>query len=255
MTETTIFPTDQDGNNEGKTPSITQVPTTPVIPVELQALVGEGKKYATLEDVHKAFPNAQNHITTLEADIATAKANNELLQAELAKRKTAEELLADIKQSATATSMTSTTVDATPDVLSEVVRNELARQAATSKATADADLAKVNQTKVVDSFKEKYGEKAEEFYSKLAADSSMTIADLNNLAVSSPEAVIRLAGLVIKPRDNSSSFSTTINTQALNNGQPNSNSGIRLGKNMTSKDLARAWVATREAVSKDLGLT
>jgi len=254
MTDT-IFPTDQDGKPAGdKTPATTEASAAPTIPTELQELVGVGKKYLTLEDAYKSVPHAQNHISTLEADIATQKATNEALQAELLKRKTAEELLADIKQS-TNTSTTNATVDATPDVLSEAVRNELARQAQADATTNAENQRKANQKIVVETFKAQYGDKAEEFYAAVAKNSSMSIADINTLAASSPDAVLKLAGIALKPVDNSGGLDTTINTQALNNGSTDTDLGIRLGKNTSSKDLSKAWANTRAAVNKDLGIT
>jgi hypothetical protein len=60
------------------------------IPTEAQDLVGEGKKYASAEDALRSVPHAQKHIQTLEAEMAE-------LKEELAKRKTTQELLDELK--------------------------------------------------------------------------------------------------------------------------------------------------------------
>ena len=43
------------------------------IPTEAQALVGEGKKYASAEEALRSVPHAQQHIKTLEEEMAQLK--------------------------------------------------------------------------------------------------------------------------------------------------------------------------------------
>ena len=69
-----------------------QVNQQPVfqIPTEAAELVGDGKKYQSVEDALKSVPHAQKHIQTLESELASVKE-------ELTKRRTTEELLDEIK--------------------------------------------------------------------------------------------------------------------------------------------------------------
>ncbi len=60
------------------------------IPTEAADFVGDGKKYNSVEDALKSVPHAQKHIQTLESELAAARE-------ELAKRRTTEELLDEIK--------------------------------------------------------------------------------------------------------------------------------------------------------------
>ncbi len=62
------------------------------LPPEVLEFVGEGKKYSNPVDALKSVPHAQKHISTLEAELAQTKT-------ELEKRRTAEELLNEIKSS------------------------------------------------------------------------------------------------------------------------------------------------------------
>jgi len=90
MTEATAT---QATNNEPSTNEVqTQDSQKPEfqIPTEAVDFVGDGKKYNSVEDALKSVPHAQKHIQTLESELAT-------LKEELTKRKTAEELLDELK--------------------------------------------------------------------------------------------------------------------------------------------------------------
>lgn len=65
MSEQTIFNGEVD-----QTPPVVTSPPPPVVPTELQELVGQGKKYATLDDAIKSVPHAQTHIAKLEQEAA-----------------------------------------------------------------------------------------------------------------------------------------------------------------------------------------
>ena len=77
-------PNTNEGQNQDNSAPQFQIPT------EAVELVGEGKKYSSVEDALKSVPHAQKHIQTLESELAT-------LKEELSKRKTTEELLDEIK--------------------------------------------------------------------------------------------------------------------------------------------------------------
>ena len=51
-----------------KTPEGTPAPTGIKLPDEALDLIGEGKKYGSVEAALKALPHAQKHIATLEAE-------------------------------------------------------------------------------------------------------------------------------------------------------------------------------------------
>src|SRR5512139_770657 len=119
MTTETIF--------EGATtPVETVVTPSSQLPQELAELVGDGKKYKSVDDALKSVPHAQKHIQTLEEE-------NARIKAELDKRRTAEELLADIRSGMTE-GVTATTV--TPQVTSDTVEQTVAKLLAQKDAQA-----------------------------------------------------------------------------------------------------------------------
>jgi hypothetical protein len=115
-----------DPQNQEVKPDTT---TTPTIPQELAELVGQGKKYSTVEDALKSVPHAQKHISTLEADMIA-------LKEELAKRKTAQELLDEIKSRDTHTEQPSVT-GITEDKAAEIVKQVLQKEEQAKKTTAN----------------------------------------------------------------------------------------------------------------------
>lgn len=215
-------------------PTITPVIQTPapvatVIPPELAALIGEGKKYASLDEVHKAFPNAQTHIATIESE-------NALLKKDLAERKSAEELLQEIRTASTPTDpvVTPTPVDISPDVIAQVVDKQLA-------ARKTEDIANANTAMIVDTFRQTYGEKAQASFTQLAVDNDMTITQLNAMVAQYPKAVLRLSGLTAKAATPNTTINSDVNTQ-----KPTTNinttvltSQVPLYAN--SKDLGDGW--------------
>lgn len=200
------------------------------IPTEAQDFVGEGKKYKSAEDALKSVPHAQQHIETLESELAVVKE-------ELSKRKTTQELLDEIKSG--------TRQEATPqaevnqDTLEQLVAQTLERR-------EFAKTAKSNASIVAAKFTEKFGETAQTAYNQIARESGLTVQQLHNLAATSPNAVLRLAGLDAKVATASSS-SGTINTQSLKGTPPDALSA-KVPRGASTKDLVRAWKAAGEKV-------
>ena len=157
MTDNIFNNADQATITPESTPQTPSTPQAPVIPPELSEYVGVGKKYASIDEVYKAFPNAQKHISTLETDLAAARE-------ELAKRRTTEELLNDIQTGLATKTVETPTVPLTQSQdISQIVRNELVKK-------QNEDLSLANQIAVVTEFKKIYGEKAQVEFDKLATD-------------------------------------------------------------------------------------
>jgi len=210
MSETNLFTPDQGEavtesaiTNQGDVAaSTTPAPITPTIPQELSELVGEGKKYKTVEDAYKALPHQVNHISRIELE-------NAQMREELTKRKTAEELLNDMRNRESTTGVSTPSVEVNQDVVSEIVRKQM-------EGYNKEQLSKSNTDSVVQAFKQNFGEKAEEMYNTLAKNNGMTIADVNAMAMRSPLAVLNLAGISSK-KPVTSSFSSDVNTQSHSN--------------------------------------
>lgn len=234
MTQESIF--------SGATPPGEEVNQNPSqnnaqVPQELTELVGDGKKYKTVEDALKSVPHAQAHIQKLEEELA---AKNEALM----KAKAVEDLLEELKKTgqpptpAQQAQIAEVKVD--PNEIIKTVDQVVAQRLA---AQEQARLAQANTTSVVKAFTQKFGAESEKEYIKIAQESGLSIESLNRLAATSPAAVLKLAGIQVGQEVNHTPNRTVgnVNTEAFRNqttqGQTQS---ARVVGGKTS-DLVSAW--------------
>lgn len=232
MTEETIF---EPSTNEVQVQD--PQPNEVSLPTGLEDLVGSGKKYQTVEEALKSVPHAQKHIQTLEQEMAQ-------LKEELTKRKTAAELLDEVK-SGFLPENTPQAVEFDQDTLVRLVDQTITQK-------EQQKLAKENANSVVNKFREVYGEQAETVYTTLAKESGLSLSQLNTLAATSPNAVLKLAGF-----DKKSSIpgktSSSINTESLKSANTgNQELSARVPKGATTRDLVTAWRAAGEKVKQNL---
>ena len=228
MSEQTIF----NGEADQTPPVVT--PPSPVVPTELQELVGQGKKYATLDDAIKSVPHAQTHIAKLEQEAAQ-------LREELQKRKAAEDLLADIKAGITQQGETTPKVDLSQETVSNIVKNVLRQE-------QESNIQAQNAKSVMTAFETAFGDKqkAEQEYIKIAEKNNLPVQMLNQLAMTSPEAVLNLAGLK-KTTQLVGKVSSDVNTINFNTTEPEMPSA-KLKPGATTKDMVAALQAARQKV-------
>lgn len=228
MSEQTIF----NGEADQTPPVVT--PPSPVVPTELQELVGQGKKYATLDDAIKSVPHAQTHIARLEQEAAQ-------LREELQKRKAAEDLLADIKAGITQQGETTPKVDLSQETVSNIVKNVLRQE-------QESNIQAQNAKSVMTAFETAFGDKqkAEQEYIKIAEKNNLPVQMLNQLAMTSPEAVLNLAGLK-KTTQPVGKVSSDVNTINFNTTEPEMPSA-KLKPGATTKDMVAALEAARQKV-------
>lgn len=207
------------------------------IPTEAQEFVGEGKKYKSAEDALKSVPHAQEHIKTLEAEMA-------VLKEELTKRKTTEELLDELKSGIQPQENTTQAGGLDQDKISQLIINTLEQRERQSKA-------KQNAASVAEKFTQQYGNKAEEVYQSVAKDAGLSIEQLNNLAATSPNVVLKLSGLESKTTPVAKT-SSTINTQAFGTAQKPSEASARVPKGASTKDMLAAWKVAGDKVKSQL---
>lgn len=152
----------------------------------LAALVGDGKKYATAEDMAKGALNGQAHIEKLEAEAVGYKTD-------ATKAKGVDELLAMInKQSTTTTDETSTDDQSDNTTFGVEQVNDMIAKALQSRDGASVDKQReANQKLVTDELIKKYGDKALDVYKALSAKHN---TDLATLAGDSPSLVLQLIG-------------------------------------------------------------
>lgn len=149
------------------------------IPAEAADLIGEGKKYATIEAALASIPNAQAHISTLEtenSEYKNALLTNDKLDQVLNKLNTPTEPV---------TEPTSQPSGLTQDDVRELVQQGITR-------TETVNQEKANLTAVESKLREDNGENVAEVFNTKAAEVGMTPAQLTTLAKVSPQAVLAL---------------------------------------------------------------
>jgi len=237
MTDNIFSAADQPPVEGTTTPPVSQgvvppVPSAPVIPTELQEYVGAGKKYQTLDEVYKAFPHSQKHISTLESELATARE-------ELTRRRTAEDLLNDIQNGITNKPVATTTESVAPTQdISAIVRQELEREKTASEHRLNGGLVK-------DAFVKLYGnDLASVEFNKIAASNGISVETLNTLALTSPNAVFKLAGIQPLKATHSGNIQNDVNPLTMKPAVADG-SNIRVPKHHTTNDLVTAWRAAK----------
>lgn len=224
-------PSTNDVQNQDNQKPLFQIPT------EAAELVGDGKKYSSIEDALKSVPHAQKHIQTLESELAAARE-------ELTKRKTTEELLDEIK-SGIQPQGTPAGTEFDQDKLLQLVDQTLEYKEKQKSA-------KTNAESVASKFTEKYGQKAEEVYNTVARESGLTVQQLNSLAASSPKIVLKLAGLEGVSAPVVGKPNSSVNTEALNKTVDPNTLSARVKQGATTKDLVNAWKIAGEKVKLNL---
>jgi len=149
--------------------------------------VGEGKKYATADLALASIAPSQDHIKNLEAELATSKANYEVLQEDLKKRETAEEIISRINPAQPDVAPPAQTVD-----LESIKQTamEAALNALTVKESDNAKLA--NEKLVSDSLKSTYGDGVDKAITEKMVEVGMDIASMRALSQNNPRAVLAM---------------------------------------------------------------
>jgi hypothetical protein len=157
----------------------------------LEQLVGEGKKYATVEEAAKGLWHAQKHIAGLESNYAE-------LQKELNKRLTAEELLKKVIDHKD-TTPAQTSAKGEPqslDIEALLKKAEESAVAAVQKRELETSASK-NEERITEALVKKYGtmEKAAEAARQAAQTYGVSIDEFQQMARTKPRVVEGLLGL------------------------------------------------------------
>ena len=223
---------------DATTPAAAPPVVAETVPPEVAELVGAGKKYATAAEALKALPHAQSHILKIEEDNAN-------LRRELEKAKAMEELLDEFKKQGTQ-QYGSTTPPAQPAPTADLTNVDSVVEAILARKEAERQ-AKQNAQAVMDAFQHEFGAEAEARFVKLSQEIGMPVEQLNSLAVTSPEAVFKLAGIK-KPAPVGKNTST-VNT-AGSFSQPQGELSAKVPKGASTKDLVNAWKNAGEKVKQ-----
>lgn len=211
----------------------TASPTPIVVPDAVKHLVGEGKKYATLDVALAALEPAQLHIDKIQAENAELRAANEKARAQ-------EDILADWKKQ-----IGEQTTPSTPPVISspapsseaigEIVNQQLQAQAAQAAA-------KANTAEVTAAMTKYYGtaEKAEAAYIEQAEAMGLGVGGMNSLSAQSPKAVLKMLGITPQSSPAPSLSRGSVNTEALNTTPtPQPHRSVMAG--VTAAEQKAAW--------------
>lgn len=152
------------------------------VPGELQDLVGEGKKYKSVEDALRSIPHAQEHISRLEQEM-------QQLREDLDGRLNSEETLKQILERQKGSEEPEAPSDQiTPDVIKDMAKSayeELTQEEKRSKNIQNVDAA----------LRDKWGEKAAEQLKTKADELGVSLQFMQETAAHSPQAFYNLVGL------------------------------------------------------------
>lgn len=211
------------------TPPVIDPPNSPQLPDHLKDMIGEGKKYASVEKALESIPHAQTHIQRIEEE-------NRAMRERMAELKAAEEVYKKLMENNAPPGDTPPSGPVVDEAsIASLLDRKLAERETQAKQAA-------NVARVKDALVGKYGDKAQEVYETKAKELGVGVQFLNDLVKHSPKAAEELFG--IKPKDASVAPSTPgINTAALNNRPPQE--GNAKVKGTSTEALVAAWRAAK----------
>lgn len=209
--------------NTPTTPEGTPAPTAVKLPDEALELIGEGKKYGSVEAALKALPHAQKHIATLEAEA-------QALREQLAKEKALAESMTALNGQPAAKPATPAF---TPADIDAVIDRRL-------QATAEKQQAEANVAEFKAAMAAKFGDKASEVWTAKAKEIGVSTDFLTQLVSKSAVAGKELFGLKETAKPTPPTSGSTVNTGVLSNAQPATAPKPVMGGVKTA-DLVAAW--------------
>ena len=171
---------DQEGNGN---PPATQVVETKFF-AGLEGLVGEGKKYATLEAALASVPHKEQHISRLETELAELRQRAAEAGAVSETYDAVQEMLKEIK--------------ATPKVSGAAALSEQDISVAIDRKLVERETQRVaqeNLSKVKGTLVEQFGDKAESWYLSRSNELGVGPETIESLAARSPKAALELLGI------------------------------------------------------------
>jgi len=196
-------------DDKNEQPVITPDPAAP-----LENLVGEGKKFATVEDLAKGKEESDKFIEQLKGEVNG-------LREDLDKRLTSEQVLEEINRRAAEAPRNeeNTSSQTSVEDISEVVRKVLTGEK--DKETTESNVATANNKMV-----EIYGaDKASEMVTQKASELGVGVDFLKDAAAKSPDAFFKLLGVDAKATPIPAAQSGGENTEGLHNKGPEIKAG------------------------------
>jgi len=162
-------------------------------PTPIDALVGEGKKYATVEVLAESRIAADKHIEKLEAemtvlrDAATASTSRQDILDELKSLTSATPTQPQTENVTNDASQTQSTVG-NEETVSQLVKQSLAQERADNTASS-------NEMKVSDKLRQKYGDTVDKVLQDKAVELGVSVNELQADAQRSPSKLLALFGI------------------------------------------------------------
>lgn len=204
-------------------PAVINPPSEFVMPDLVADLIGDGRKYKTIEDALKSIPNAQAHIEKIEGENAELRISSE-------KVSNIDSMLEKIEANQNQ-GTTTPTVEFDPNSVAAIVDDRL-------KLKDEQNAKNLNTQSVIDAMRNQYGEKASETFNRAATDNGLSVAELNALCQTSPKAALKLIGVnetVSLPLTSNGS----VNTESLKPAEPELSA--KVPKGATTADMTNAW--------------
>jgi hypothetical protein len=224
---------DENIFNEPTTPEVVEPPKPPVVPDHLKELIGEGKKYASVEKALESLPHKESHIEKIERENAEMRQKvQEAIAIEEVYRKLVEPRNPD--------GVTPPAAVVDEASLASLLDRKLSERDAEQKA-------KANVARVKEALVSKYGDKAEEVYKEKAKEFGVSAAFLNDIVRRSPKAAEELFGIKPKDRAAGSTPPGSVNSSALNNNRPSAKPQL---SPLSGGDLMTAWNAAKSAIKE-----
>ena len=225
MTDTTLFAAESATPDTAATAPI---PAAPSIPAEASDLVGEGKKYKSVDDALKALPHAQSHIARLEQEARE-------LREKAAQARAIEDVYEALQSRQQAPLETPSAPAFDERTLDVMLERKL-------KEKQVLEVKQANMAEVRNALTEKFGDKAQETFKKKAEELGVNEAFLTEVVAASSKAGLELFGLGKKEAAASSAPAGSINTQAF--AQAKSPAQIKpVMAGASTSDLLSAWRA------------
>lgn len=210
-----------------KTPAQTNVDE--VFSEQLLSIKNEdgSQKYSNIATALAALKHTQDHVKTLENE-------NENFRQESVKAKTMDEVL----QQLNTTKQDQGVQTSSPEMDVETMRKVSLE---VNREIQEKQKAEANQTRVVMALVDKFKDaaKAEEAFNAKATELGLSVDLLNDLAATSPKAVLEY--FEIKKEGTTNPIEGTVNIEALNNNSEPTKPKKNIMYGATTQDIVAAW--------------
>lgn len=216
----------------------------------IDQLVGEGKKFATIEDLAKGKLESDKFIDQLQTEAKGLRTQLSEAEAQAAKAATLDEVLQKLKpetdSSVDASNQSALNTDELRDMVSSIVtETEQQKRRATNRETANNNL--------VQRF---HGDsaKAKEFVNNRAKELGLSLEQLGDMSEHSPQAFATLLGLNAQTSTPvAPSGMPRMNTEALTNFAGPAEQSVDYFRNLKKSDSKTFWSASTQQQIYKLG--